>query len=428
MVIGGGAAGLMAASVAAKRGLKVTLISRGKGSTYLSTGCLDVLGYSPSDGRFIDNPARWIQETVNEINFHPYSLLSREPAKTLNEAMNFFIKQASEMGLKYEGSLDKNIWVINNLGTVKPTCFALGAVFKGNLEAIKDENVLIVGIREFPLLFADYVVESLKKIISAMGLPFPRSLQSCYISLPGVEKQLVNHSHDFNEVILSKLHTELEKNLKSRKITCIGIPPILELDELKWLEKEEKILGVRIFEIIMHSSMHGKRLQAVLEKIALSSGVVFLKDYRAIQAVLDGNKCREIIISTHVRTFNLEAKVFVLATGDILGDGIGIEGDAEIVEPVFQLKLGGAEKFEELKKYLNHEPFPERGHPLFKIGVTAGYGLNVAHGEGVFLENVFAAGSVLGGYDYCTEKSGLGVALSTGYMAGHNAYMYAGAK
>ncbi len=36
----------------------------------------------------------------------------------------------------------------------------------------------------------------------------------------------------------------------------------------------------------------------------------------------------------------------------------------------------------------------------------------------VLINNVFAAGKILAGYDFCFEKSGNGVALVTGYKAG----------
>ena len=34
-------------------------------------------------------------------------------------------------------------------------------------------------------------------------------------------------------------------------------------------------------------------------------------------------------------------------------------------------------------------------------------------------ENLFAAGAILSGYNRISEKSGLGVAISTGYFAGN---------
>ena len=36
-------------------------------------------------------------------------------------------------------------------------------------------------------------------------------------------------------------------------------------------------------------------------------------------------------------------------------------------------------------------------------------------------ENIFAAGAILGGYDYVRELSGLGTAIITGFLAGKNA-------
>ena len=45
LVIGAGMSGLVAALAAARRGRKVTVLSRGVGALAIGSGCVDVLGY-----------------------------------------------------------------------------------------------------------------------------------------------------------------------------------------------------------------------------------------------------------------------------------------------------------------------------------------------------------------------------------------------
>ena len=57
-------------------------------------------------------------------------------------------------------------------------------------------------------------------------------------------------------------------------------------------------------------------------------------------------------------------------------------------------------------------------HEFTKFGVNVNDKLQAVGADGKPLyENVFFAGNTLGNYDFPTEKSGYGVACSTGYTA-----------
>jgi glycerol-3-phosphate dehydrogenase subunit B len=61
-------------------------------------------------------------------------------------------------------------------------------------------------------------------------------------------------------------------------------------------------------------------------------------------------------------------------------------------------------------------------HPAFGVGLMTDRRLRPMDQDGkVVLENLFAAGSVLGGYNYHTGGCGLGVCALTGYRAGREA-------
>ena len=60
--------------------------------------------------------------------------------------------------------------------------------------------------------------------------------------------------------------------------------------------------------------------------------------------------------------------------------------------------------------------------PFAKFGVQVDAKLRPVDATGkLLLENVYIAGKTLAGYDYCSEKSGNGVALATAYQAGSEA-------
>ena len=57
-MIGAGMAGLTAGTRLAQAGAKVAVLAKGHGSTHLSPGTIDVLGYTP--GRVTSPRTRWL--------------------------------------------------------------------------------------------------------------------------------------------------------------------------------------------------------------------------------------------------------------------------------------------------------------------------------------------------------------------------------
>ena len=95
--------------------------------------------------------------------------------------------------------------------------------------------------------------------------------------------------------------------------------------------------------------------------------------------------------------------------------GKGVESDREGVrEPVFDCHVPQpADRYD----WFETEVFGE--HEFAAFGVSTDERLRPldSNGDAEF-ENLRAAGSVLGGYDFAAEKSGSGVSIATGYAAG----------
>ena len=69
IVIGAGMAGLTAARKIAEVGKKVAVLSRGLGTTNMSTGAIDLLGYTQN--KLVSNPEDEIRSFVRTSPRHP---------------------------------------------------------------------------------------------------------------------------------------------------------------------------------------------------------------------------------------------------------------------------------------------------------------------------------------------------------------------
>lgn len=111
----------------------------------------------------------------------------------------------------------------------------------------------------------------------------------------------------------------------------------------------------------------------------------------------------------------------VLASGRFISGGI--EDQGVLREPIFGLPVYvGGELID--RRYLGDwlsGHFAEEQR-LFRAGLRIDAELRPLDSEGnPFDAHVYAAGSVIGGYDPAVDKTGLGVAVFTGFLAGEAA-------
>ena len=115
------------------------------------------------------------------------------------------------------------------------------------------------------------------------------------------------------------------------------------------------------------------------------------------------------------------ARAFVLATGGILGGGVEL-APGKVRESVFGLDIPVPPDVTEWS-----EPEIFGSHVFSRLGVRVDGEMRPLDEAGqTRWENVLFAGRSLGGYDFATEKSGHGVALTTGWQAGRMAAAIAG--
>ena len=438
VVIGCGAAGLMSAYELAKKNVSVLVVARGLGATAMSSGSIDLMGYLPS-GAFAENPLDAVGEVAEKYPQHPYGVLGggfeSDPDERRKNAMLRIRKALSEFlsiefGVKYVGDLNRNVFVSNPLGTLKPTALYQISMRNGALENLSDKSIHIIGFKGYSDFDASFYANSLAYFAKILKIKL-KDVKSMVISLPTFENKqnilAINIARLLEkEDYLNIFAKTIINNLKGEHADIIGLPAVLGLENTENIIKRlEEQLGSQVFEIpSLPPSVPGLRLQQKLERtVSQCDGAKIIKGIEVLKIHKRNRMIEKTEIGMERRREEIRCSAVILATGGFTGGGLK-EHEGEIVEGIFGLPVCDQRgKFLEgakVLKLLREDLFSKDGHPVFAVGVKVDNMFRpVGLDEVPVCKNLFAAGAILSGYNRISEKSGLGVAISTGYFAGN---------
>lgn len=360
LIIGGGVAGAVAAAKVASMGKHVRLMQHAQGATLHSSGAVNV-GHS-------DDPV------------HPYNRLSTH-MHHMEDALKLLCELASDVHLVARDDGQDHV-LVTQMGTLKRSRLVQKSLLF-DLEAHQT-----IGVVQFSNLHgfdAEAVIRALRSSsLNVDVIPIYVNLESSKIYRSNVEMAL----HQNFESLPEAVKTALSK--ASIEPSHLLFPAVLGLNDPSGILKSvEKNCDVTASEFVaMPHSVPGMRLSQALKNGLQRRGV-------------------EII---HERVEHVENyERVILATGRVLGGGI--LSDAGVTcERIFNLPVwaGGrpvADRFlgnlDQFKMGLDYD---EHLRPLNEFGELA-------------YTHLYAAGSILGGYDPVTDGTGIGVAAFTGYLA-----------
>jgi len=433
-VIGAGVAGLTAARKAAEKGLKVLAAEKGSGATIQSSGVIDVAGYLPPNHMFT-SASEGVRTIAEKVKNHPYSIIGggkkseperrgRESERNVRRALDFFVEGMKSVGVNFRGSLDENVLVTNFLGTFKPTCLCPSTIYNGDLRRLDGSSLVLVGVKGFPDYDSKFCAQSLSDILPRLGIK-PKSVSHAYIDVPGLEGRgdilAIEIARKMDDPqVLEKIGQSLQKVAGSAE--HLAIPTCGFQSPEENIKTLAEATGANVFELASFPpSVPGYRLVKSLENLAQKAGVSVRRGYKILDAKFDKN-VKSLRVEVGRKIVEIEADVYILASGGFLGGGLKEEKDF-IRESIFNLPVYSSDgvNLEEvyLEKLLSRKVFPKGGHQLFSCGILVDENLQPLSekGEPVY-GNLYAAGAILSGYNYMAEKSGMGVAIATGYLAG----------
>jgi len=406
VVIGAGYSGLMAAWRCAVLGKKVRLVAKGWGTTHWATGCMDVFGFDERN-QLIESPLRAIQELPDRNPKHPYVRIGIERIQT---ALQTIKDLCSQSGYPLHGDLDKNWLLPTALGTIRPTCLAPKTMLAGDLRNRKP--TLIVGFARFPDFYASLIAHNLTLHgipAKPLTLDLPELRQHRFLN--GRVLAALFEQQGFRQSLVDVLKPSI--GVAER----IGFPSVFGLNSSISVHQDlEERLGCAVFEIpTLPPSIPGIRLHNILTNAIEDQGGRVYESMQVVGAQSSMDAVQLIWSEAAARQKAHSARVFVLATGGILGGGFITDFDGAIREGIFGLPVTGTTGSRE--SWFKNAFLAPGGHPIYQAGLEINDQLHPLDLEGnVIYQNVFATGSTLAHHDSIQERSLEGIALSNAFL------------
>jgi glycerol-3-phosphate dehydrogenase subunit B len=408
VVVGGGIAGSTAALAAAETGASVRLVTYKKSTMRFASGLVDLLGYTPDGAGPVANPYEALSDLPDD---HPYSIVGED---AIREAFALFDEVAGDL---YAGShTDANALVPTHGGTVKPTARYPKSAANGL--ASDARKTLLVGFESL----TDYDAPLAADHMAAAGVPF--DVSGVTVEFP------VELRADAKVTRFAKALDRDDDRVRRRLANAVrpqldgaervGFPSLLgdeKNDEVRATLSDE--LGVDVFEVPMGPpSLPGLRLEDRFFHALDEAGVRIAAGNHAVgyETDDDGKRITAVYVDRKGQQIPYHADQVVLATGGLVGKGIDSSREA-VEEPVFGCHIPhSGDRYD----WFDLDAFGD--HSFAKFGVVPDEELRPTGPEGtVEFENLRAAGGVVGGADFAAEKSGSGISLATGLVAGRNA-------
>ncbi|TME72343.1 MAG: FAD-binding protein [Chloroflexi bacterium] len=366
LVIGGGIAGYCAALAARRNRADVTVVAKAPGATALYAGAMEI----------VDDI-----ELVLRSPHHPLTRLGLDPvglAAELDAAVSTLQLALGKEGLQFHGSWRTRGRYADIHGLARPGNVVPQSVAPGELGALSGKRVAVIGVPQVGDYDAAATAQALKELhgieafaedISIAELPQAAALTDLYgrrAPSPRARGAALAYPPGFT-------------NLPPDGFELLASPP----------------------------SPHGWRLQQAIALGAVTAQITSFETSRGkITAARAGN-----------RTFR--ADTFILATGRHIGGGL-------LAERVTTEPLLGLGVFHDgvpaagLGTRLHHLKYLDPAEEM-RLGLMTDKRLHpLAEDGSAPYSNLYAAGALLGGYDY-SGPCGFGVPILTGWLAGQYA-------
>ncbi len=407
LVVGAGTAGLVAALRLAQEGADVSVTAKGVGATHLTSGTVDVLGYTPER---VASPAAALPDFVRNHPEHPYA---RVGPQAVGDALDWFKAQLPDGALV--GSLEANFLLPTAVGAPKPSALAPETMAPGDLR--NGGRFTIVGLAALKDFYPAYLADNLSRARLGQEDNGRVEARAVTISPPtgGVaDVTPMGWARRFEDTEFRKtVIAELEPSLDGG---AVGFPAVLGLDSARtvWQELNDA-LGVPVFEIpTLPPSVPGNRMARALRAALTRAGGRVVMGGRVIGVRGAGERLEEVVVDAAARPKTYRARDYVLATGGFASRGLEMDSYGMVRETAFDLPVTGMPPNAEARwadEYL-------AAHPAARVGIGVDDELRpLDSGHGVVYENVRVAGAALAGAEPWREKSGEGISLATGLRA-----------
>lgn len=404
IIIGGGLAGLICGLRLQKAGQNCAIVSSGQSALHFSSGSFDLLGRLP-DGTIVDKPLE-AMESLGEN--HPYSIIGKEKvAAYAAEAP----KMLKDLGIGVTGDASANSWRITPTGERKPSWLTLDDFTPlASRDSKIGDKILIVNILGYLDFNTKFLADSFEKQNSVCRISSIKLDEMERLRKNPSEMRASNIARVMDrEEVWTKAAEQIKGMVKDED--TIVLPAVFGLKDPSVPEKIRKSIGVKtMFVATMPPSVPGIRTQMTLKAEFEKAGGRFLLGDTVTDAVFGQDGKIESIETANFGDIRMYADNFVLATGSFFSKGM-IATPEKVYEPVFGIDLTFGDKREDWfdRNFWNRQDY-------ISYGAKVNSSLNPSI-DGMTINNLYVAGSLLGGSNTLYEGSGGGIAIISAMTA-----------
>jgi glycerol-3-phosphate dehydrogenase subunit B len=356
--------------------------------------------------------------------FHPYHLLGNE-AKILaglSASVELVRQELARAGHPLAGTPQDRVALFNTLGTFKASSLCHQNHYHVRGDVLKKGIVGVIGIAGHAGFVAkDFVPKALSFYPEFMGWKHATIHFEGLAGAQNLTNAAVAHLLE-DDRVFQYFADSLERKIKELEADRVVLPPVLGISKAtQRIEELNRRFKLPVGELLgAHHSIPGYRLSVALEKALRSAGVTVLEG-EAVATRIENAAVRYVEVNVDGKHQVLAVDQVLLATGKFLGGGLRRE--TSFRETLFNLPVWSQDRNTAAMDILEFtDPNPLARQALFEVGVRVDDRMRPLKENGkVLAGNLFAAGSILRGYNFAAEKCGAGVALATGYAAAMSA-------
>ncbi|WP_216386956.1 glycerol-3-phosphate dehydrogenase subunit GlpB [Arcanobacterium phocae] len=389
VVVGAGLAGLSTAMMLTEAGHRVEIVSKGIGGLLLSSGGLDVYGWTP-DGVPVSQPFEAVAELSGTS--HPYAQIGADAVRKgigwLSSRIPAFSFPAGE---------ETNALVPTAVGAVRPM---LG--LHSTMSALEDgQKLVVVGFKQFKDFPAQLIADNLSRSplvdVSARAITISLDVRSHEADSAATNIARFLDTPGGRETFVSALRGQAQPD------EILLVPAMLGLKPQSY-EHIVASLGVRISEVpVAPPSVPGRRVNDALVQAAKASRVDLSNNAQVIGCDHENGRVTGVHIQRAGRVTVSEVDAVIHAGGGFESGSLTRTPEGTIFERAFDLPVHHADNI-----FSSGVRVDEKMHPIDEDG-------------NVVFHNMYLAGSIIGGAHAPAEKSGEGIALGSAWAAAHAA-------
>ena len=405
IIIGGGLSGLVCAIESARKGLRTAIVTTGQSALHFWSGSFEFL--CKADGHEVINRplerARELPET------HPYRKIGIDRTARLLGRVQPLLAEA---GINVTGSLERNHYRLTPLGFMKPAWLTLDDyLMLDTPREVEGKRLAIVNIFSYIDFYQRFLAYGLEKHGAECKEATVNIPQLDILRKSTTEMRATNMSRFLHNDAVDMLAKRI--NEVSAGCDAVIMPAVLGMfSDAPVKRLRDKVERPIFFVATTPASVPGVRCQLAVRDYFTSLGGTFMPGDTVVSGRIDGGRLNSIQ-TANFGNMPLEADNFVMSTGSFFGHGLIATID-RIYEPVLGLDLNVSEG---RTAWYNKDVYAPQ--PYMAYGVTTDESFRPSV-KGKTIENLYATGALLAGFNALKEGSGAGITLATAFSAADN--------